>query len=321
MPLDPQIAAYLAERTGQQVPAFHELGPEGARKLVAAESALLGAPEPLESTRDRTIPGPDSALRVRIYSPLGHKCPTGPVPALVYFHGGGWVVGRPEDFEVFCAAVANRTGFVVVAPSYRLAPEHPYPAAVEDAAAALEWVRRCAAELGIHPERIAVGGDSAGGNLAAVVCLRARDLGHPMPAFQWLLYPVTDYNFDRASYHEFSEGYLLSLPDMQWFWDLYVPDKRRRTEPYASPLRAGSLAGLPGALVVTAEFDPLRDEGEAYAARLAEHGVPVVLKRYEGMIHGFLRRAGRFDRARLALDELAGILKQALETEPGEQRA
>jgi len=249
MPLDPQVAAFLAERRAQQVPAFCELGAVEARKLIAAESAFLGPSEPLESIRERTIPGPGGAVQLRVYTPLGCKAGGKLVPGVIYYHGGGWVVGRPEDFDVFCAAVANRTGFVVASVGYRLAPEHPYPAAVDDAMAAWEWMAQFAGELGADPKRLAVAGDSAGGNLAAVVCLKAHDQGRPMPAFQWLLYPVTDYGFDRPSYRRFSEGYLLSRADMEWFWDQYIPDPARRCEPYASPLRAGSFDGLPPGLV------------------------------------------------------------------------
>ncbi|MGE3822185.1 MAG: alpha/beta hydrolase, partial [Isosphaeraceae bacterium] len=195
---------------------------------------------------------------------------------------------------------------------YRLAPEHPFPAAVDDAEAATRWVAERGRSLGLDPDRLAVGGDSAGGNLAAVVARRARDAGSPALAYQCLIYPATDADFETPSYLENAEGFLLTRAAMMWYWNHYLADPSRRADPDASPLRAADLAGLPPATVVTAEYDPLRDEGNAYAQRLEASGVPVRHRRYEGLIHGFLRRHHLLDRGKAALDELAADLREAL---------
>jgi acetyl esterase len=220
--------------------------------------------------------------------------PTASGAALVYFHGGGWVLGSVITAHGVCAALAHESRYTVVSVDYRLAPEHPFPAAVEDAWAATTWVHKHGAELGA-PGPLAVGGDSAGGNLAAVMALRARDRGLPL-AFQLLVYPVMDADLDTTSYPENAQGYWLTRAGMAWFWDQYLPDGDR-FHPDASPLRAEDVSGTPPALVITAEYDPLRDEGEAYARRLEEAGVPVTLSRYDGLIHAFHPRP-RADRPR-----------------------
>jgi acetyl esterase len=233
---------------------------------------------------------------------------------LVYLHGGGWVVGSLETHDGVCRALASRTPCVVAAVDYRLAPEHRFPAAVEDAWAATAWVAEHAASIGGDPDRIAVGGDSAGGTLATACAIRARDHGLRL-ALQLLVYPVTDHRFDTASYEECAEGYGLTRDAMRWYWAQYLgPDDG--SSPEASPLRAADLAGLAPAHVVTAEYDPLRDEAEAYAARLEEAGVPVRLDRCEGLIHGFLRMPGTIRRADAVLDDAAAALREAFAAVP-----
>jgi acetyl esterase len=256
---------------------------------------------------DRTVPGAAGAISVRIYTPAGST----PFPVLVYLHGGGWVIGNLDTHDGTCRALANAAGCVIVSVDYRLAPEHRFPAAPEDAYAATQWVATNAASIGADPSRIAVGGDSAGGNLSAVVALMARDRGGPSLCFQLLVYPVTDGTTQSASYRDNADGYFLTKDMMEWFWNHYVRDAADRRHAYASPLRAESLNGVPPALVITAEFDPLRDEGEAYAARLREVGVPVVLTRYDGMIHGFFGMGAMLSQGTSAINEAAASLRAA----------
>jgi acetyl esterase len=230
----------------------------------------------------------------------------------VFYHGGGWVIGDLEVADRPCRSLCAGAGCVVVSVDYRLAPEHRFPAAADDAYAAAQWVSAHAADLGADPARLAVGGDSAGGNLTAVVALMARDQGGPPIAFQLLIYPVAGCDLDTVSYRDNAEGYLLTRAAMEWFWGHYIPDEAARRHPYASPLSAENLAGLPPAFVVTAEYDPLRDEGEAYAERLRRAGVPVTLKRYAGMIHGFFQLAGVLDQGRQVLTDASSALREAL---------
>ena len=247
-------------------------------------------------------------IPVRLYAP--HAAPT-PGPLLVYFHGGGWVQGSVQTHDASCRLLAHLSGVRVMSVDYRLAPEHPYPAAVEDALAAYAWAADHADRLGADPARLAVGGDSAGGNLAAVVALAARDDERlPDVAFQLLLYPVTDVTAKTESYARFSSGYLLTESGMDWYISKYLPDPARRAEPQASPLHAPQLAGLPPAYVATCIPDVLRDEGEAYAARLREAGVPVATQRHD-QVHGFFNTtAARSSRA--AFGQIAGALRQGL---------
>jgi acetyl esterase len=241
---------------------------------------------------------------VRLYRPGAE-----PAPVLAYFHGGGWVLGSLETHHGVCATLAKLSGCVVCSVDYRMAPEHRFPAAVEDAWAATTWLAEHADAVGGRPGALAVGGDSAGGNLAAVCALRARDTGLPL-ALQLLVYPATDADLDRSTYREFADGYYLTRYSMGWFWDHYLPEGDR-FHPDASPLRADDVGGTAPALVITVEFDPLRDEGEAYARRLEEAGVPVTLTRYDGTIHGFFRMPGVIDRANDALAEAAAALRAA----------
>ena len=307
MPLDPQVRQFLDDLETQQVPPLHTLSLREARQSVLAEAATFGDPEPVAALEDRTVAGPRGLIPIRVYTPHG----AGPFPILVYYHGGGWVLGDIASHEVFACSIANAARCLVVSVEYRLAPEHKYPAATEDAYAATKWVAENAAILGGDRRWIAVGGDSAGGNLAAVVALMARDNKAFRPNLQILIYPVTDYSFDTPSYHENAEGYLLWREGMKWCWRHYLAREEDGYQPYASPLRAEDFSDLPPALVITAQYDPLRDEGEAYAARLREAGVPVTLSRYDGMIHGFIRKTAIFDQAKLAQKEIADALRQA----------
>ena len=308
MPLDPQVEALLDELSAQTLPSVPEQGPVEARRSARQVARAMQVREEVEKVNDRSIPGPEGELPVRVYTPRG----AAPFPVVVYFHGGGWVIGDIETHDPLCRALANAAAALIVSVDYRLAPEHKFPAAAEDAYAATVWVREHAAELGGDPERMCVCGDSAGGNLSAVVALMARDRGGPEIAYQGLLYPVTDHNFETRSYRDNAEGYLLTREAMIWFWEQYLTKEAAAHEPYASPLRAPDLSGLPPALVVTAEYDPLHDEGEAYAQQLEQAGVRVRYMRYDGLVHGFLRRTKALDRARAAIKEIGGILHEEL---------
>lgn len=263
------------------------------------------------SVTDTTIPGPKGEIPVRIYRPDSGQAAGGRPPIVVYFHGGGWTIGDLDGCDASCRAMTARTGVIVMSVDYRLAPEHRYPAAADDAYAATCWAAEHAAELGGDPSRLVVGGDSAGGNLAAVTALRARDSGGPALALQVLIYPVTDIGQDTGSYQENAEGFFLTAAHMRWYWGCYLGPDGDGGGPYASPLRAVNLGGLPPAMVLTAECDPLRDEGNAYAERLRAAGVPVTARCYEGMFHGFYNLGGVLDQAtaarRAVLDALRAL--------------
>jgi acetyl esterase len=309
MPLDPQVQALLEEMAAFETPPLSNTSVEDARNQIVQGIALWrGEPTPIKQVEDREIPGPQGNIPVRIYTPEG----AGPFPVLVYFHGGGWVICNLDTHDDSCRKLANLAGCIVVSVDYRLAPEHKFPAAAEDCYAATRWAAENAASFNGDPARLAIGGDSAGGNLAAVVALMARDRGGPPLVFQLLIYPVTDYYTPGTpSYQENAEGYFLTRDDMIWFWNHYLNDESEAKHPYASPLQAPDLSNLPPALVITAEFDPLRDEGEKYAERLREAGVPVVLKRYDGMIHGFFGMGARVDKSIQANAEAAEALRSA----------
>ena len=304
-PLDPVLQGYI-ERT-LAGPARWELTLEEVRTAADLDAAVLWgeAPDPVADVRDVSIETVAGALRARVYRPESD----GDLPCLVWLHGGGWVLGSIESHDHLCRAIAARTPCCVVSVDYRLAPEHPFPAAVDDAWAGLQWTLETAGELGIDPTRVSVGGDSAGGNLAVVVALRARDAGVPL-ALQLLVYPVTDADFDSSSYLEHGSGLNLNRDEMKWFWDAYVPDGDL-FDPEASPLRAASLEGVAPALVQIAEHDPLYSEGEAYGRRLAEAGVPCTTTRYEGAIHGFAKMPSLTSLATDAVAEMAAALAAA----------
>jgi acetyl esterase len=295
MTLDPQAAAYLDRLRELAPPPHWEIGPAAARRRMDQDAAaLFGDAEPVGSVEEDEADG----VPVRVYRPE-----EGGDPGLVWFHGGGWVLGSLDSHDRLCRALAARSGCSVVSVAYRLAPEHPYPAAIEDSWTATLWASRSFAGL-------AVGGDSAGGHLAAVVAVRARDHGLPL-AVQALAYPNTDASCDTPSFREHAGIPNLTAEAARWFWNQFCPAERRG-EPEASILRAPDLAGVAPALVLTAEYDVLRDEGEAYARRLAEAGVPVTLHRYDGQIHGFLRLPAVIERARAGIDEVADAVRSAL---------
>ncbi len=307
MPVDPQLQPFLD--AGAALPPFDTLSVEEARARLKVYPLPGARADAVASVADRTIPGPAGPLGLRVYTPLGG---TGPFPLLVFFHGGGFVVCDLDTHDALCRNLCAGAGCVVASVDYRLAPEHRFPAAPDDCLAATRWAAEHAAELGADPARVAVAGDSAGGNLAAVVALRARDEGGPRLAAQLLLYPTTDAAAaGMPSLAENAEGYGLTRRDMAWFKDRYFNDPSDAGNPHASPLRAADLRGLPPALVQTAEYDPLRDEGEAYAARLREAGVPTTVSRRTGMIHGFLFFPGLVRAADAALDEACAWLRGA----------
>jgi acetyl esterase len=305
--LDPQAKALLDAMPA--MPDFDEIDLAALRMGMQAQSSLSpGEPEPVARVENRTLPGPGGEIPVRIYAPEG----SGPFPVLVYFHGGGFVLCDLETHDGTCRSLANGAGCLVVSVDYRLAPEHPFPAGPEDCHAVARWVAERGAEIGADPTRIALGGDSAGGNLAAVVALMARERGGPALRFQLLIYPVTDCSFDTDSYRDNAEGYFLTTAMMKWFWRQYLSEPSQADQPFASPLRAADLSGLPPAHVVTAGYDPLRDEGEAFAERLRAAGVPVSARRFDGMFHGFFGMTAFLDVAKEAMGESCEALRKAL---------
>lgn len=303
MPLDPQARRYLDQMAALGAPAAGTVPVAQTREISRARSVM--------TVSDVSCPGPAGPIPLRVYTPPGPR----PHPVLVYFHGGGWVTGDLDSSDTRCRILADWARCLVVSVDYRLAPEHPFPAAADDSFAATTWVAEHAAELGADPRRIAVGGDSAGGNLAAVVALMARDRGGPSLVFQYLVYPVVDCDLDRPSHKDNGRGYGLTREGMAWYFEQYVPDAARRTDPLVSPIRAKDLSGLPPALVITAEFDPLRDEGEAYAEALRAAGVPVTVTRYDGMVHGFVSQAREFDKGKQAVLESVAALRAVFEGE------
>lgn len=307
MPLDPQAQNVLDVVASLNLPPNHTVSAVEARANAKMRPRAKG-PE-VAKVQDRTIPGPGPDIPVRIYTPAG----PGPFPILAWFHGGGWVVGDLDSADGTARQLTVGANCVTVSVDYRLAPETKFPGASDDCYAAIVWAAEHAAELNGDTTRLAVGGDSAGGNLAAAVSLMARDRQGPALAFQLLVYPVTDRNFTTASYTNNADGYLLSKASMEWYWDHYLSDPSHASNPYAAPLQAPDLSGLPPALVITAEYDPLCDEGEAYGARLKAAGIPTVCTRYDGMIHGFFGMWGALDQGKLAIDEASTALRKALD--------
>lgn len=298
----------LLARTGQQQPL--EILPiaDARAEFDAFQLQLSGKPAAVGGIVDRTIDGPGGRLRVRIYRPVASG--PDPLPAILYFHGGGWVIGSLESFDPPCRFFCSRTGCAVIAVDYRLAPEHRFPAAVDDAVASFRWLAGAAGDLGIDRSRIVVAGDSAGGTLAAVVCQLARH--DPMrPCLQWLIYPCTDLSGDTPSHRAFGEGFLLTRRDMEWCRRLYLGDADA-TDPRASPLRQADLGGLPPSLVFTAGFDPLRDEGKAYADRLSEGGIKTIYREFDSLIHGFIGMRGALQAAARAMDDMVAGVRHEL---------
>ncbi|WP_037674190.1 alpha/beta hydrolase [Streptomyces globisporus] len=298
------VAQTLAEVMPKPV---RELGAEAARELFA--TAPSDRPlTPLDRVDELTVPARSGPLRARAYHPAGPPT-AGPRPALMYLHGGGFVLGTLDGVDEVCRAIAARSGWAVLSLEYRLAPEHPYPAALDDSFDALAWLRASALAFGIDPDVIAVGGDSAGGNLAAALCLRLRDLGLTLPVSQVLVYPAVDDAFATASWSEFADAPLLTSADARWFWEQYIGPDQGVVDQYAAPMKAASLRGLPPALVLTAEVDPLRDDAEAYAERLEQDGVRVTPVRHSGVFHGFFTEVGVFARTDAAIDDVVRHLR------------
>jgi acetyl esterase len=278
-------------------------------RLKEAQIVAQRPPIPMGRVEGVAIPGPGGTMDARLYVPA---TTSDPAAALVYFHGGGWVIGGLDTHDDPCRFLAAHAGVRILSVDYRLAPEHPFPAAAEDALAAYEWATANAERLGADPGRIGVGGDSAGANLAAATCLAARDTGIASPAMQLLIYPVAETAGTARSRQTFAEGFMLTRADMDWFEGHYLPPGVDRDDPRVALLGAGDLSDLPPAYVATAGFDPLRDEGEAFAQRLREAGVPVALRRHPGLIHTFLNLTAICPTARAAMLEAAGALRMGL---------
>ncbi|WCN78791.1 alpha/beta hydrolase [Micromonospora sp. LH3U1] len=313
MALHPEVAAYRAARAAAGTPPLY------AQTLVEARAADLaairagnGAVEPVAEVREETIPGPAGELPLRVYRPAG----SGPLPTLLYFFGGGWTLGSIDTADDICRRLANAVPCQVITVGYRLAPEHPFPAAVHDCHAAIRWVAGHADRLGVDPDRLAVGGDSAGGNLAAAVTLLCR-AGGPALAAQLLVYPNTDQSGGPARPADDVDPTLFNRRSVAWYRTHYLSDPAHARDPLASPLLADDLSGLPPALVVTAELDPLCAEGQRYAERLREAGVPTRLAHYPGMIHGFFAMPGAFTDGRRAQGSAAAFLRERFGLPPG----
>jgi acetyl esterase len=309
--LDPEARAVVDRIEAAGVPEWHAMSVDAARRV--EDETFGGGDGPgMALVRDLAFDGPDGAVPVRVYRPETDG--EGSLPALVYYHGGGWTLGTLDSIDAACRELADRVGCVVVSVDYRLAPEHPFPAAVDDAYAAVRWTARNAGAFGADPGRVGVAGTSAGANLAAVTALRLREepVGALDLAAQLLCYPITDHAFDTDSYEENADGPLLTRADVGWFWERYLRSPVDGANPYASPLRARDLSGLPPACVVTAGHDPLRDEGVAYADRLAEAGVTTAREHYPSMPHGFLSLVDDVAVADRAMDAVADRLREWL---------
>ena len=307
MPLSPEYQAMFEQlASAEPMPPLWEMTPEQGREMYRAARPVI-TELPVGQIDNQIIKSYDSEIPIRIYYPDGE----GPFGTLLYFHGGGWVIGDLDTGDAVCREMSTLANVVVVSVDYRMAPEAIYPAAVEDSYAALEWVGKNKVLLKGN-DKIGVTGESAGGNLSAAVALKTRELNGPVVDFQCLVYPVTDCDLSRQSYIDNGAGYMLEVESMKWFWDTYCPDKKKRLEPYASPIREKNLESLPKALVVTAEFDPLKDEGEAYAKALESSGIDVTYKCYDGMIHDFFSTAVAFPSSRTGFLETVEVIKTEL---------
>jgi acetyl esterase len=309
MPLDPQIEGLIETFRKMRGKPVQEMTPEEARFAGWSWKYLMGEPEDVAQVTYHFVPGPSADLPARIYRP--ESAGDTAAPALIYFHGGGFVLGNIEICDPFSRALANRTGCVVISINYQKAPEHKFPIALEDCYAATQWVFKWAETLKLDPARIGVIGDSSGGNLAAAVALKARDENGPALVWQMLIYPALRGTSDSPSAHAYASGYTLERAGMEYFWSHYVRSADDSTNPLCAPLAAKSLTGLPPALIICAQYDPLLDDGRDYAARLQADGVDVKLSIYDGMSHGFLWMGGVVDRTSDALDEIAAGARAA----------
>jgi acetyl esterase len=308
MPFHPQVQAIRDRLDAASIPNLYTLPIEEARAQdLRGTLSTGGKPEPVDVVRDFAIPGEAGDLAARIYRPASAE----PLPALVYFYGGGWSLGTLDTSDAILRMISNRAGCACVAVSYRLAPENKFPAAVNDCYAGAAWIASHAAELGLDPARLAVGGDSSGGNLAAAVTLKAKAAGGPAFVHQLLVYPNTDAAADTESMRDVVDEHFFNKNAIAWYWGMYLATPEDGKNPLASPLLAADLSGLPPATVLTAELDPLRDESELYAKKLADAGVPAEIIRYDGMIHGFFTMVGILDAAREAIDTAADRLSRA----------
>ncbi|MET7393843.1 alpha/beta hydrolase [Dactylosporangium sp. NPDC005572] len=309
MPIDPQVQQIRAGRERGRVAPLYSMSVEAARAAdLASIRAADGDPEKVHEVVEHWLPAPGGKVLLRVYRPSAEPS----LPVLMYFFGGGWVLGTVDTADGIARSLANAAGCIVAVADYRLAPEHPFPAAIEDCWAAAEWVVDNAAAIGADPGRVAVGGDGAGGNLAAALTLMAQEAGGPRLAGQLLVCPSTDLSDATAadeSMRTSDDPYLFNRHSVAWYRSQYLPDPDDAYNPLASPLQAERLAGLPPALVITAEYDPWRDQGERYAARLARDGVPVAVTRYEGMIHGFFAMSAALDGGKVALAQAAKQLR------------
>jgi acetyl esterase len=314
--LDPEIQPIVEMMESAPGPPAHLVPIEQARAAHDRETALMSGPgEEVAEVRELAVPGPGGTIPVRVFRPLAERAAASvdsdALALVAYLHGGGWSVGTLDAFDPVCRALANASGAVIASIGYRLAPEHPFPAALDDARAAVRWLAAHAAELGADAARLGIAGDSAGGNLATVTARRLRDEGGPALRFQALVYPVCDSALNTPSYRENGRGFGLTPESMKRYWELYL-DGADGTSPDAAPLRAPALAGLPAAFVLTVQHDVLRDEGEAYARALAGAGVPVRLSRYDGTVHGFFRWLAKAEIARRAVAETGAALRAGL---------
>jgi len=314
MPLDPLMKDFLDQMALQPTPKLWEMPPALARETMIAMTQLIGPKDvPIGKVVTRAIPAAHGEIPIRVYTPVAGGAE--PMPAMVYFHGGGWVIGNLDTHDGVCRILANESRCRIVAVDYRLSPEHKFPAAVEDAFAAVSWIESNASDMGIDANRLAVGGDSAGGALAAVVAQMAKEKGKPKLSFQLLFFPVTQIGEETISLRDFAEGFFLEAQTLNWFYDHYLDADADKNDPRISPLRAKTVSGLPPAYVMVAGFDPLHDEGVAYAEKLREAGVAVTLDDYPDLVHDFILMQAVVPQAKEALVAAAGALKSALKAE------
>ena len=309
MALAPEFVEHLKERAASGLPEVWQAPVSVLRANSYGRAEIAGIPEKIFSLTNRFIPGPTSDLPIRIYRPTQASN----APAIIYFHGGGWVLNFIDIYDPVLSALANRTDSVIIAVSYQKAPEHPYPIPLNDCYAAFIWAHEHAQELGINTEKIGVSGDSAGGNLAAAVVLKARDSNGPKIAYQFLIYPCINRDLETSSYITFESGFGLSRKSMEWFWEQYLQGAAHDLDPYAVPISAKSFANLPPTIMITAEFDPLKDDGALYESALRKAGVKTYYKAYPGMIHGFFSMGTLTRMSSISLDECAQWILEILD--------